>query len=55
VRIGQNCYIGSGSRIINGITIGDRALLGLGSNVIREVPADARVAGNPARPLPRPS
>jgi sugar O-acyltransferase (sialic acid O-acetyltransferase NeuD family) len=49
--IGENCYIGSGSSIMNGLTIGDRALVGLGSNVIRNVPPDAKVVGNPARPL----
>lgn len=52
VAIGENCYIGSGSNIMNGLRIGDRALIGLGSNVIRDVPAEAKVAGNPARPLP---
>jgi sugar O-acyltransferase (sialic acid O-acetyltransferase NeuD family) len=55
VKVGENCYIGTGTRIIQGITIGDGALLGLGSNVIRDVAAGDRVAGNPARPLPRKS
>ena len=36
---------------MNGVRVGDRALVGLGSNVIRDVPAGARVAGNPARPI----
>lgn len=47
--IGCNCYIGSGSSVINDIRIGDRTLVGLGANVIASVPADVRVAGNPAR------
>ena len=51
VDVGQNCYIGSGSSIGNGVKIGDRALIGLGSTVIRDVPADAVVVGNPARIL----
>jgi sugar O-acyltransferase (sialic acid O-acetyltransferase NeuD family) len=50
-RLGENCYIGAGASIIDGITIGDGALVGLGSVVIRDVPAGARVAGNPARVL----
>lgn len=50
--VGRNCYVGSGSSVINGVTIGDYALIGLGSNVLRDVPAAARVAGNPARVLP---
>jgi sugar O-acyltransferase (sialic acid O-acetyltransferase NeuD family) len=49
--IGENCYIGSGSSLMNGIRVGDQALVGLGSNVLRDVPAGARVAGNPARSL----
>src|SRR5262245_45746472 len=49
--IGENCYVGSGSSIMNGLTIGDRTLIGLGSNVIRNVPSDATVVGNPARPI----
>lgn len=49
VDVGENCFIGSGSSIGNGVSIGDRALIGLGSTVIRDVPADAIVAGNPAR------
>ena len=36
---------------MNGLRVGDGALVGLGSNVIRDVPAGARVAGNPARPI----
>jgi sugar O-acyltransferase (sialic acid O-acetyltransferase NeuD family) len=52
VTVGQNCYIGSGSSIMHGIRIGDGALVGLGSTLIRNVLADARVAGNPAKPLP---
>jgi sugar O-acyltransferase (sialic acid O-acetyltransferase NeuD family) len=47
--LGENCYIGSGSALMNGLHIGERALIGLGSNVIRNVPAGAKVAGNPAR------
>ncbi len=49
--IGENCYIGGGVSISNKLSIGDGALIGLGSVVIRDVPAGARVAGNPARVL----
>ena len=49
--VGENCYIGSGSSLMNGLRIGDRSLVGLGTTVIRDCPADSRVAGNPARSL----
>jgi sugar O-acyltransferase (sialic acid O-acetyltransferase NeuD family) len=51
VVIGENCYIASGSTIMNGLHVGSGALVGLGSNVIRDVPAGAKVAGNPARQI----
>jgi len=51
VTIGENCYIASGSSIMHGIRIGAGAIVGIGSNVIRDVPAQSRVAGNPAKPL----
>src|SRR2546422_9293966 len=41
--------IGSGAVILGGITIGERALIGAGAVVTRDVPADAVVAGVPAR------
>jgi sugar O-acyltransferase (sialic acid O-acetyltransferase NeuD family) len=50
-QIGENCYIGSGSSLMNGLSIGDGALIGLGSTVVKSVPSNARVAGNPARLL----
>ncbi len=48
-QVGENCYIGSGTRIINNIVIGDKTLVGLGSNVIKSIPAGSKVVGNPAR------
>jgi sugar O-acyltransferase (sialic acid O-acetyltransferase NeuD family) len=51
VRIGENCYIGSGSCIKNGVSIGAGSLIGLGSAVIRDVPDNATVVGNPAREI----
>jgi sugar O-acyltransferase (sialic acid O-acetyltransferase NeuD family) len=52
VFIEQNGYVGSGTSIMNGVRIGAGALIGIGSNVIRDVAAEARVVGNPAKPLP---
>ena len=44
-------YVGASSSIHQGVTVGDGALVGIGANVIRDVPARAVVAGNPARIL----
>lgn len=43
--------IGSGATILANITIGENALVGAGSVVTRDVPANAIVAGNPAKIL----
>lgn len=45
----RGASIGSGVTILCGVTIGERALIGAGAVVINDVPANATVAGNPAR------
>jgi acetyltransferase-like isoleucine patch superfamily enzyme len=47
--IKRGASIGSGATLLCGITIGENALIGAGSVVTKNVPADAVVAGNPAR------
>jgi acetyltransferase-like isoleucine patch superfamily enzyme len=49
VRAGAS--IGSGATILSGVVIGENAIVGAGSVVTRDVPANAIVAGNPARLL----
>lgn len=49
VTIGEDCWIGGGVVICPGVTIGDRCVVGAGSVVVRDVPSDTVVAGNPAR------
>jgi maltose O-acetyltransferase len=51
VRIGRNVWIGGGAIILPGVVVGDDAVIGAGSIVVRDVPQGATVAGNPARPL----
>jgi dTDP-4-amino-4,6-dideoxygalactose transaminase len=45
----KGASIGSGSTILSNLTIGENALVGAGSVVTRDVPANTIVAGNPAR------
>jgi acetyltransferase-like isoleucine patch superfamily enzyme len=52
-RVKRGATIGTGATILCGVTIGERAFVGAGSVVTRDVPDGATVAGNPARPLPR--
>ena len=52
-RVCRGASIGSGAAILCGVTIGERALVGAGAVVTRVVPADATVAGVPARQLAR--
>ena len=47
----RGASIGSGSTILSNVVIGERAIVGAGSVVTRDVPANAIVAGNPARVL----
>ena len=46
-----NASIGSGTTLLCGITVGENATVGAGSVVTKDVPANAVIAGNPARPL----
>ncbi|HEY4301495.1 MAG TPA: acyltransferase [Candidatus Didemnitutus sp.] len=45
--------IGSGATLLCGITIGERALIGAGAVVTKDVPPGATVVGNPAKPVAR--
>jgi acetyltransferase-like isoleucine patch superfamily enzyme len=47
----KGASIGSGCTILSKITIGENAIVGAGSVVTKDVPANAIVAGNPARVL----
>jgi len=50
-RIKRGASIGSSATLLCGITIGERAIIGAGSVVTKDVPPDTVVAGNPARVL----
>ena len=49
MRVGNNVWIGYGACILRGVTIGDNAIVGTSAVVTKDVPANAVVAGVPAR------
>ena len=51
VRIGRNCWLGAGVIVLPGVSIGDNAVIGAGSVVTRDVPANVLAVGSPCRVL----
>ena len=49
IKIGANAWIGSNSTVLPGVNIGENAVVAAGSVVTRDVPANAVVAGVPAK------
>ena len=51
VKIGKRAYIAPSSTIINQATIADSAMVGIGSNVLKDIPVGETWVGNPAKKL----
>lgn len=51
VRVGRNCWLGAGVIVVPGVTIGDNTVVGAGSVVTKDLPANVVAAGNPCRVL----
>lgn len=49
VTIGEDAWIGGSAIICPGVTIGDRSIIGAGSVVTRDIPANVLAAGNPCK------
>lgn len=49
VHICRRAWIGAGASIMPGVTVGENSVVGAGSIVTKDVPANCIVAGNPAR------
>ncbi len=51
IHVGKNVWIGSGVQIMPGITIGDNSVIGGGSVVTKDIPANVIAVGNPCHVL----
>lgn len=51
VHIGKNCWLGAGVIVLPGVTIGDNTVIGAGSIVTKDIPANVVAVGNPCRVL----
>ncbi len=51
IHIGRNCWLGAGVIVLPGVTIGDHTVVGAGSVVTKDLPANVVAVGNPCRVL----
>jgi acetyltransferase-like isoleucine patch superfamily enzyme len=51
VRVGHNVWIGYGACVLRGVSIGENSIVGTSSVLTKPVPANAVVAGAPARTI----
>ena len=51
ISIGKNVWLGGDVKILQGVHIGDNSIIGCGSVVTKDVPAEVIAAGNPCRVL----
>ena len=49
VRIGKNCWLGANVTVLPGVTIGDNTVIGAGSVVTKDLPANVVAVGVPAK------
>lgn len=49
IHIGKNCWLGAGVIVLPGVTIGDNTVIGAGSVVTKDIPANVVAVGNPCR------
>lgn len=49
IRIGSDVWVGGSAVIAPGVSIGDRSVIGAGSVVVKDIPADVFAAGNPCK------
>jgi maltose O-acetyltransferase len=49
ITIGEDVWVGGSAIICPGVTIGDRVVIGAGSVITKDIPADVFAAGNPCK------
>lgn len=49
VTVGENCYIGTNTGVRENVHIGKKSLIGMGSNVLENIPDGSIAMGNPAK------
>jgi maltose O-acetyltransferase len=49
IAVGSDVWVGGGAILCPGVRVGDRAVIGAGSVVTRDIPPDVFAAGNPCR------
>lgn len=49
IHIGDNVWLGGGAFVMPGVTIGENSVIGAGSIVTRDIPANVIAVGNPCR------
>lgn len=53
IRIGHNVWIGANVSVLPGVTIGDNCVIGAGSVVTKDIPANSLAVGNPCKVIRR--
>lgn len=51
IRVGNNVWFGGSVTVLPGVTIGDNAVIGAGSVVVKDIPANMLAVGNPCTPI----
>lgn len=49
VNIGDNVWLGVNVTVLKGVTIGENTVMGAGSLVVKDIPANVIAAGNPCK------
>ncbi|MCD8152795.1 MAG: sugar O-acetyltransferase, partial [Clostridiales bacterium] len=47
IHIGRNCWLGAGVIVMPGVSIGENTVIGAGSVVTKDIPANVVAVGNP--------